>query len=186
MNPFTGNSSEPVVIDNIQDDQLARASVTGSLNQQPPVMNNTFNPPVQQQPVMNTVNTLNQQAPVMNNPTSVMGNVSLLRQNEDDRAVIEVEHGPKGSKYIDDSNTKYTLPKEEPIPVNEPTDPALIANPMSIFGNNTSGLRPTSEEAMQQARAVEQLSQQGAVCPNCGFIVKPGQPACVVCGYRFQ
>ena len=179
MNPFT-NSNDPVVIDNIQDDQVARASVWGGNIGQAPVNNVQPQQVNQQSANYRNPSTMNSQRPITNN-------VSLLRENEDDRAVEEVQHGPKGSKFIDDSNTKYTLPKEKPIPINEPTDPALIANPMSIFGNNTSGLRPTSEEAMQQAREAEMLTQQGStVCPNCGFVVKPGQTSCVVCGFRIQ
>ena len=133
------------------------------------------------------------------------------------------------SKYINDESDKYTLPKSAPAYVQKPTDPRLVANPMSIFGANTSGVRPTANQAMnnpnyqngvqqprqntiQGRRPVPGAQNRGPVpnrgpvqprpipnrqvngrppqdkpvmCPNCGFIVKPGQAVCV-CGYKVR
>lgn len=61
-------------------------------------------------------------------------------------------------------------------------DPVLMSDPMAIFGSST-GLRPTSNESLREPKITPGGND---VCPNCGFLVKPGQPSCVVCGFRFQ
>lgn len=131
--------------------------------------------------------TMNQTPMVNQTPNDMFGGStqSLLRENEDARATENSMKGPTGSRFIDNEENKYTLPKEEPIPVAMPTDPSLVANPMSIFGTGNASLRPTAEEAMrQQKEATSQATTK--MCPNCGFIVKEGQPSCVVCGFRFN
>lgn len=77
-----------------------------------------------------------------------------------------------------------------PQPVQQGPQAGLVSDPMSIFGVE-SGLRPTAGEALsgQQQTGVRQAptpSEGIGVCPSCGFTVKPGQPICVVCGYRFK
>ena len=127
---------------------------------------------------------------------------SLLRTNEDSRAYMNSNQSRGKSKFISNDDNKYTLPKSEPLPVQMPTDPNLIANPMAIFGSNSSVLRPTSSEAMYQNYNLQPMQQQNIpnqngvrqggqrpmnnTCPNCGFVIKPGQPSCVVCGYRLM
>ena len=127
---------------------------------------------------------------------------SLLRPNEDSRAYMNSNQSRGKSKFISNDDNKYTLPKSEPLPVQMPTDPNLIANPMAIFGSNSSVLRPTSGEAMYQNYNSQPMQQQNIpnqngvrqggqrpmnnTCPNCGFVIKPGQPSCVVCGYRLM
>ena len=84
---------------------------------------------------------------------------------------------PSGnSKFIRNDNEKYTLPKQERAVVNQPTDPNLIANPLSIFGGSSNGvLRPTSSEAMRNGnsaqrnmgpRVPQQRPQQGPMGPR--------------------
>ena len=124
---------------------------------------------------------------LMNN-NEFVNNEPLLRENAEDRAVMSAEKPPANSKFIVNEETKYTLPKEEPIPVAMPTDPTLVADPMAIFGSTQGALRPTASEALQEVKKEEQPKKQEkiSVCPNCGFVVKEGQPSCVVCGYRFD
>ena len=57
---------------------------------------------------------------------------------------------------------------------------------MSIFGANSSGIRPTSAEAMNMGNNNQAImnNMQQKKCPKCGFIVKEGQPVCVVCGFK--
>ena len=127
---------------------------------------------------------------------------SLLRPNEDSRAYMSSNQSRGKSKFISNDDNKYTLPKSEPLPVQMPTDPNLIANPMAIFGSNSSVLRPTAGEAMYQNYNAQPMQQHNMpnsngtrsggqrpmnnTCPNCGFVIKPGQPSCVVCGYRLM
>jgi hypothetical protein len=131
---------------------------------------------------------------------------------------------PNG-KFINNDDTKYTLPKKQTAYVHKPTDPNLVANPMAIFGN-VSGLRPTSGEAINNPNygyqggprppqqrvqprpnnrtpqrgprpvqrptsqpgrpSPQQVGGQNTKCPQCGFIIKPGQPSCLVCGYKLH
>ena len=95
---------------------------------------------------------------------------------------------PKNSKFISNDRDNYTLPPEEPAYVQQPTDPNLRANPLSIFGSGAkSGLRPTADEAIRRKRRPANNAQNNnGLCPFCGFAVKPGQPRCVMCGRRLM
>ena len=173
------------------------------------------------------------QVPQQSQSVSFNQSSGLLRENEDSRALENSMKQRPTSKFINDEEDKYTLPKAEPVVLQKPTDPSLIANPMSIFGGNVGSIRPTANEAMkmdinpmnqinnnqvqqqsqfnnemqgmtmnnqmmQQPTQVfnaginNQMQQQNTEprqaigkCPQCGFIVKEGQPSCVVCGYKF-
>jgi hypothetical protein len=103
----------------------------------------------------------------------------LLRPNEESRAQqVSVQPRPQG-KFINDTQEEYTFQKKEVAHVQQPTNPALRANPMAIFGANNNALRPTSADSLRNGG-------RGNVCPQCGFAVKPGQPMCVVCGRRLR
>lgn len=168
MNEFGGN--------NIQSNMMSQNYVTG---------NNINNGSFQQ-------NMVNQNSNMVK---------PLLRENEDTRAEQYNPNANRTARFISNDDTKYTIKKSEPVVVNMPTDPNLIANPLAIFGASAGTIRPTSAEAMRQNTQpnVEQPNmptvnnmnpnqnmQQNKVmtCPSCGFIVKPGQPTCVVCGCR--
>ncbi len=144
----------------------------------------------QPQPQTSTTQPIPDAATQMN-PFSSAQNTSLLRENEDNRSEESAKRGPAGSKFIDNEENKYTLPHEEPIPVQMPTDPNLISNPMAIFGVSAGVLRPTAEEAIREPDVTEVANPSAntnttSICPNCGFVVKEGQPSCVVCGYKFE
>ena len=159
------------------------------------VVEPTLDPATQMNPFSSSSNMTNQEVvptpqvtnTLMNN-NEFVNNEPLLRENAEDRAVMSAEKPPANSKFIVNEETKYTLPKEEPIPVAMPTDPTLVADPMAIFGSTQGALRPTASEALQEVKKEEQPKKQEkiSVCPNCGFVVKEGQPSCVVCGYRFD
>ena len=80
------------------------------------------------------------------------------------------------SRFINNDNSKYTLPRQEKAVINKPTDPNLLSNPLSIFGNsNGNVLRPTSNEAMRYPnnnqrnmgpRIPQQRSNQGNMGPR--------------------
>jgi hypothetical protein len=95
---------------------------------------------------------------------------------------------PKNSKFISNDKDNYTLPPEEPAYVQQPTDPNLRANPLSIFGSGAqAGLRPTADEAIRRKRRPANNGQNNnGLCPFCGFAAKPGQPRCVMCGRRLM
>lgn len=85
-----------------------------------------------------------------------------------------------GSRFI--QTDKSELPRRDYNNHQSTLDPILMSDPMSIFGSS-SGLRPTSSEALREP----QITPGGNdVCPNCGFLIKPGQPTCVVCGLRLM
>ena len=159
------------------------------------VVEPTLDPATQMNPFSSSSNMTNQEVvptpqvtnTLMNN-NEFVNNEPLLRENAEDRAAMSAEKPPANSKFIVNEETKYTLPKEEPIPVAMPTDPTLVADPMAIFGSTQGALRPTASEALQEVKKEEQPKKQEkiSVCPNCGFVVKEGQPSCVVCGYRFD
>ncbi len=151
------------------------------------MMNNQMNMGMPNNMMNNQMNN-NMQNNMMGNSEAVFGN-NILRENEDNRAsMISEQRGqdlPKGKFIVQDDN-KYAIPKSEVPYVEQPTNPELIANPMSIFGANSSGIRPTSAEAMNMGNNNQAImnNMQQKKCPKCGFIVKEGQPVCVVCGFK--
>ena len=109
------------------------------------------------------------------NPT----NGPLLRANENTRAQQAAVQPRAVGKFIKDTQEEYSFQKKEVPRVQQPTNPALRANPMSIFGASNNALRPTSGESLRNGGRAN-------VCPKCGFAIKPGQPMCVMCGYRLR
>ena len=162
------------------------------VNMQPQMINqmpvNQGYPEVNMQPQINQVMPSNMAS---NNGFQNINNSGLLRENEDTRSLESSMRGPSSTRFITNDDSRYTLPKEEKPVVQMPTDPNLLANPMAIFGSSANVIRPTSAEAMrenvQQPMMNQGMNNQQMMtnkCPNCGFVVKEGQPTCVVCGAR--
>ena len=92
-------------------------------------------------------------SPIVNQPINHQRQNRPISRNNQQQVINDSYNSNlnRGSKFIRDDNEKYTLPKNEKVVINQPTDPNLIANPLSIFGGGTSNgvLRPTSSEAMR-------------------------------------
>ena len=172
--------------------QMPVNQVYPEVNMQPQMTNqmpvNQGYPEVNMQPQINQVMPSNMAS---NNGFQNINNSGLLRENEDTRSLESSMRGPSSTRFITNDDSRYTLPKEEKPVVQMPTDPNLLANPMAIFGSSANVIRPTSAEAMrenvQQPMMNQGMNNQQMMtnkCPNCGFVVKEGQPTCVVCGAR--